>query len=72
MTMTITIKKNYLKTSLHIQWIVNIACKVPNTVKIVLMQFFTTIMEIEFVAMSINMVQNQIIYVGSRRSHQGR
>ena len=34
------------------------ACKVPNTVKIILMQFFTTIMEIEFIAMSITMVQN--------------
>ena len=32
--------------------------KVPNTVKTILMQFFTTIMEFEFVAMSITMVQN--------------
>ena len=25
----------YLNTTLYIQWIVNIACKVPNTVKII-------------------------------------
>ena len=48
----------YLKPTLYIQWIIHIACKVPNTVKIILMRFFTTIMEIEFLAMSITMVQN--------------
>ena len=58
MTMTMTMKYIYLIPTLYIQLIVNIACTciVPNTVKIILMQFFTTIMEIEFVAMSINMV----------------
>ena len=58
MTMTMTMKYIYLNPTLYIQWIINIACKVPNTVKITLMQFFTTIMEIEFIAMSITMVQN--------------
>ena len=53
-----TMQYIYLTPTLYIQWIVNIACKVPNTVNIILMQFFTTTMEIEFVAMSINMVQN--------------
>ena len=53
-----TMKYIYLNPTLYIQWIINIAYKVPNTVSIILMQFFTTIMEIEFVAMSINMVQN--------------
>ena len=36
------------------------------------MQFFTTIMEIEFIAMNITMVQNEIIDVGSRRSQKDR
>ena len=58
MTMTMTMKYIYLNPTLYIQWIINIACKVPNTVKIILMQFFTTTMEIEFIAMSITMVQN--------------
>ena len=58
MTMTMTMKYIYLIPTLYIELIINIACIVPNTVKIILMQFFTTIMEIEFVAMSINMVQN--------------
>ena len=53
-----TMKCIYLNPTLYIQWIVNIACKVPYTVKIISMPFFTTIMEIEFVAMCINMVQN--------------
>ena len=34
MTMTMTIKYICLKPTLYIQWIVNIAYKVPNTVKI--------------------------------------
>ena len=38
--------------------IINIARKIPNTVKTILMQYFTTIIEIEFVSMSITMVQN--------------
>ena len=58
MTMTMTMKYNYLNPTLCIQWIVNIACEVPNTVKIIVIQFFTTVIEIEFGAMSINMVQN--------------
>ena len=33
--------------------IINIAFKVPNTVKIILIQFITTIIDIEFIAMSI-------------------
>ena len=37
MTMTMTIKYIYLNPTLYIQWIVNIACKVPNSVKILLM-----------------------------------
>ena len=53
-----TMKYIYLNPTLYIQWIVNIACKVPNTVKIILMQFFTTIIEIEFVDININKVQN--------------
>ena len=53
----------YLNPTLYNKYIniylyINIAGKVPNTVKIILMQFFTTIMEIEFIAMSITMVQN--------------
>ena len=56
--MTMTMKYIYLNPTLYIQQIINIAGKVPNTVKIILMQFFTTIMEIEFIAMSITMVQN--------------
>ena len=67
-----TMKYIYLNPTLYIQEIINIACKVPNTVKIILMQLFTTIMEIEFIAMSITMVQNYIIYAGSRRSHKDR
>ena len=34
MTMTMTIKYIYLNLTLYIQWRVNIACKVPNAVKI--------------------------------------
>ena len=58
MSMTTTMKYIYLIPTPYIQWIVNIACKVPNTAKTASMLFFTTIMEIKFVAMSINMVQN--------------
>ena len=46
--------------------------KYQNTVKIIRMQFFGTIMEIGFVTMSINMVHNLIIYVWARRSHQDK
>ena len=53
-----TMKYIYLNPTIYIQWIINIACKVPNTVKIIVMQFFTTIMEIEFIAMSITKLQN--------------
>ena len=35
MTMTMTIKYVYLNSTLYIQWILNIACKVPNTVNII-------------------------------------
>ena len=35
MTMTMTMKYIYLNPTLYIHWIVNIACKVPNTVKII-------------------------------------
>ena len=53
-----TMKYIYLNPTLYTEWIINIVCKVPNTVNILLMQFFTTVIEIEFIGMSITMVQN--------------
>ena len=46
MTMTMIMKHIYLIPTLYIQWRLNIACKEPNTVKPICMQFFRTIMEI--------------------------